>query len=159
MLSGCSEVVWLEPPTSTLAPTPTTAVALAVTPPKDPANAPGAGEVVGASTVQISTPPLVKPISTPNLSIDPTYCCGGPPPTGAKVQLTARDEPKMKPKPPATLQVSAPALTPCACAGLPSVKAPAARLSAPTATASFLSIPSVSCLPFRRVEVGDLNAG
>src|SRR6516164_2407982 len=136
MLSGCSEIAFPVPPTSTFAPTPTTAVALAVTPPKDPPRAPAAGEVVGANTAQMSTPPRVKPISTPNLSIDPTYCCGGPPPTGAKVQLTARDEPKMKPKPPATLHVRAPALTPCACAGLPSARAPAARLSAPIATAS-----------------------
>src|SRR6516164_2475955 len=126
MLSGCSEMAFPVPPTSTLAPTPTTAVALAVTPPKDPVRAPGAGEVVGPNTAQMSTPPRVKPISTPHLSIDPTYCCGAPPPTGAKVQLTDRDEPKMKPKPPATLHVRAPAFTACAWAGLHSANAPTA---------------------------------
>src|SRR6516164_7237669 len=159
MLSGCSEIAFPVPPTSTLAPAPTTAVALAVTPPKDPPRAPGAGEVVGANTAQMSTPPRVKPISTPNLSIDPTYCCGGPPPVGAKVQLTDRDEPKTKPKPPATLQVSAPAFTACAWAGLSSANVPTARPSAPIATASFLSIPSVSCLPHPIVEVRSLNVG
>src|SRR6516165_11718159 len=135
MLSGCSEIAFPVPPTSTFAPTPTTAVALAVTPPKDPPRAPAAGEVVGARTAQISTPPRVKPISTPNLSIDPTYCCVGPPPAGAKTQLTDRDEPKTKPKPPATLQVSTPAFTAWAWAGLPSASAPTARLSAPIGTA------------------------
>ena len=52
----------------------------------------------------------------------------------------------MKPKPLATLQVSMPALTLCACAGAPYPETPAATPSAPIATASFLSILSVSYL-------------
>jgi len=62
------------------------------------------------------------------------------------VQLTARDEPKTKPKPPATLQVSTPALTACACAGVCSAKAAAANTSALIATFILLSIPSTLLL-------------
>jgi hypothetical protein len=60
------------------------------------------------------------------------------------VQLIAREEPKTKPKPLATLQVIVPTWTPCARAGWPIVKPPAAKPSAQIAIASFLSIPSTS---------------
>src|ERR1700726_3730440 len=62
------------------------------------------------------------------------------------MQLTAFDEPKMKPKPLATLQESAPAFTACACTGAAYIRPPARRPIAPNATASFLGIPSISCL-------------
>ena len=48
MLTGCNETVLPEPPTRTFAPTPTPAAALAVTPAKVPASAPGPSVVVGA---------------------------------------------------------------------------------------------------------------
>src|SRR5438132_11739109 len=62
----------------------------------------------------------------------------------------------MKPKALDTLQVSTPTLTPCACAGVPSIKLPAAKPSAQIAIASFLSIPSTSCLsdPLGRSQNG-----
>src|SRR6516225_1914100 len=88
----------------------------------------------------------------------PLYCSGLPD-TGENVQASAREEPKIKPKPPATWQDSVPACTPCACAGAAYPKAPAERPSAPIATASFLSIPSVSCLPYPIVEARNLNVG
>ena len=49
---------------------------------------------------------------------------------GAKVQRTAFDEPKTKPQPPDTLQISVPIWTPpCACAGPPPAKMPLAKAS------------------------------
>jgi len=69
---------------------------------------------------------------------------------GEKVQLTAREEPKMRPKPLATLQVSTPAFKPCACAGASNAKAPAAKLSALIITPSFLSISYQPLLFLRR---------
>jgi hypothetical protein len=59
---------------------------------------------------------------------------------GEKVQLIAREEPKTKPKPLATLQVSTPTCRPCACAGISSAKAPAAKTRALIAAPSFPSI-------------------
>src|SRR6516162_2941796 len=64
----------------------------------------------------------------------------GTPRAGAKVQRSAFDEPKTKPQPLATWQVSVPTRTPpCACAA---VDTPAARPTKPIAKHSFLNISS-----------------
>jgi hypothetical protein len=58
------------------------------------------------------------------------------------VQRTAFEEPKTKPQPPETLQVSVPIWTaPCACASLPFAKMPLAKASEAIAQPSFTPDP------------------
>jgi hypothetical protein len=56
------------------------------------------------------------------------------------VQLTARDDPTIKPNPLDTLQVSTPICTPWARAGLSKLKAPPTKASAVAAIPILLSI-------------------
>ena len=76
----------------------------------------------GANTSHTIWASLVKPISTPNFLIEPVYLSAMPS-VRVNRQLRSFDEPKTKPMPPATLQVSEPTLAPdlpAAC-GVPGV--------------------------------------
>src|SRR4029450_4666099 len=76
----------------------------------------------GANTSHTICASLVKPISTPYFLIEPVYLSAMPS-VRVNRQFSSLEEPKLKPTPPATLQVSDPTLTPerpAAC-GVPGV--------------------------------------
>src|SRR5215471_12145216 len=63
--SGCSAIDRLEPPNSTLAPTPTPTPTALLTPAYVPASLPRIGPADGANTPHAMAPPAVMPRSSP----------------------------------------------------------------------------------------------
>src|SRR5277367_1960734 len=70
--SGCNAKVRPDPPTRTLAPPPTPIPTSPETPTYSPAREPVGAPTVGANTAQLSSPPVVKPRSTPTVLMAPS---------------------------------------------------------------------------------------